>query len=361
MDCSGRIERLCKQSGTDHLFVSRIEDIRWLTGFTGGTAQCVVDRVAERAFLCVDARYHSRAVAEVQQSGASVEVVLVQSIDDIYTTMKDLDVGVVGVHPQHVTAAQMRQLESVFHVVDADDSLDQLRRVKSNEEIALMERAAQIADRALAAVVGDGLVGKTEKHIRDRLEYLMRSFGADRASFSTIVATGVHGASPHHEPTDAVIEDGHGVVIDMGAEVGGYRSDMTRTILVGRVCDEYREMFETVRQAQREAVETVRAGINGADVDAAARRVFAVAGCEDEFVHGVGHGIGLYIHEVPILSARCTAVLQASEVVTVEPGLYRGGVGGVRIEDQVVVTDTGCRILTLSPKELSCPQSPQMI
>lgn len=361
MDCSQRIERLCERDGASHVFVARTEDIRWLTGFTGSAAHCVVDRVAKKAFLFVDARYHSRAITEVEQSLASVEVHRIDSIDDVYAALKNLHVGALGVNPAHVTAAQMRHLESLFHVIDEDDSLDQLRRVKSDEEIALMERAAGIADQALAAVVADGLVGKTEKHVRDRLEYLMRCFGADRASFSTIVATGINGASPHHEPTEAVIENGHGVVIDMGAEVDGYRSDMTRTILVGHIAGEYREMFDTVVNAQREASQTVRAGIVGADVDAAARRIFAQAGCEDEFVHGVGHGIGLYIHEVPILSRRCTAVLQASEVVTVEPGLYRGGVGGVRIEDQVVVTDTGCRTLTLSPKELSCPQSPQMI
>jgi Xaa-Pro aminopeptidase len=255
----------------------------------------------------------------------------------------------------------MRELSSIFSVEDEQDHLDTLRRVKDVHEIAMMERAAHIADAALQSVVADGVVGKTEKQVRNQLEYFMRMSGADGVSFPTIVATGENGAMPHHEPSDAVIESGHGVVIDMGAEVGGYRSDMTRTVLVGKVSEEYRTMYELVKRAQQVGVDTVRAGVEGSQVDGAVRAVFADAQCEHEFTHGTGHGIGLYIHEVPILSPRCSEVLQAGEVVTVEPGLYRGGVGGVRIEDQVVVTDTGCRTLTLTPKELSCPQSPQMI
>jgi Xaa-Pro aminopeptidase len=189
----------------------------------------------------------------------------------------------------------------------------------------------------------------------------MREKGADNVGFDTIVATGANGARPHHEPSDAVIESGHGVVIDFGAELDGYRSDMTRTIQVGEWCLEYQHMYDTVREAQFAGVRAVTAGVAGSQIDAAVRSIFAREGLEHEYVHGTGHGIGLYIHEEPILSPRCSAVLQANEVVTVEPGLYRGGVGGVRIEDQVVVTGTECRILTLSPKELSCPRSPRTI
>jgi Xaa-Pro aminopeptidase len=361
VNVAGRIENYCLTDGSRHVLVLRQQDIRWLTGFTGGTSQLVVDRQEKTAVLLVDGRYFARAQQEVHRSGAAVEVVCTDFTRSALDVLISMGITTLGTHPRHITAEHSHALAESLQIVDEGDHLDELRRVKDSIEIALMQNAAAFADAALLSVVADGMCGKTEKQVRNRLEFLMREEGADRPSFNTIVATGPHGASPHHEPTDAVIEAGHGVVIDMGAEVDGYRSDMTRTVLVGDVSLEYRQMWDLVHEAQADAREVVRSGVAGNAVDAAARAVFRRAGVEHEFVHGTGHGIGLYIHETPILSPRCTAVLQTNEVVTVEPGLYRGGVGGVRIEDQVVVTDTHCRILTLSPKELSCPQSPRMI
>lgn len=361
MNVVGRLETYCLTEGPVHVLVLRQEDIRWLTGFTGGTSQLVVNRDSKSAVLIVDGRYFARAQKEILQSGASVEVVCTDSTRSVLDVLSSLHIETLGTHPRYITAEYERTLRGVVQLVDEQDHLDELRRVKNAHEIELMQRAAAIADLALLSVVADGLCGKTEKQVRNRLEFLMRESGADRPGFDTIVATGIHGASAHHEPTDVVIEAGHGVVIDMGAEIDGYRSDMTRTVRVGNVSTQYQQMWDLVVEAQSSAVQTVRDGVIGSQVDAAARAVFARAGLEHEFIHGTGHGIGLYIHEMPILSSRCTAVLRTDEVVTVEPGLYRGGVGGVRIEDQVVVTDTNCRILTLSPKELSCPQSPRMI
>lgn len=361
MNVAGRIESYCLTDGPRHVLVLRQQDVRWLTGFTGGTSQLVVDRENRSGVLLVDGRYFARAQHEIDQAEASVEVICTDSERTALDVYASLGISTLGTHPRYITAEHVRMLAESVQLVDEGDHLDELRRIKNSFEISLMERAAAIADAALMSVVVDGICGKTEKQVRNRLEFLMREEGADRPSFDTIVATGPHGASAHHEPTDAVIEAGHGVVIDMGAEIDGYRSDMTRTVLVGDVSLEYRQMWDLVHEAQSDARETVRSGVLGSAVDAAARAVFRRAGVEHEFVHGTGHGIGLYIHETPILSPRCAAVLQTNEVVTVEPGLYRGGVGGVRIEDQVVVTDTHCRILTLSPKELSCPQSPRMI
>lgn len=362
MSISSRIGRLSAIDGADHLLVLRLEDIRWLTGFTGGTAQLLVHRADSRATLFVDGRYAERANDEIQSSGAPVDVHLVtsgQSIDEALASL--VQKSVVAIDLQHITAARFQSLQERCTVVAQSTSLDFLRRVKDEGEILLMARAAAIADTALQSVVADGICGRTEKQVRNRLDSLMRENGADNVGFDTIVATGPNGARPHHEPTDAVIEDGHGVVIDFGAELDGYRSDMTRTIRVGDWSAEYQHLFDTVLEAQAAGVKAVTSGVVGADVDAAVRAIFAREGLEHEYVHGTGHGIGLYIHEEPILSPRCTAVLQANEVVTVEPGLYRGGVGGVRIEDQVVVTGSDCRILTLSPKELSCPRSPRTI
>jgi Xaa-Pro aminopeptidase len=185
----------------------------------------------------------------------------------------------------------------------------------------------------------------------------MLELGADGPAFTTIVASGPRAARPHHEAGEARVSPDDLVIIDMGAEVDGYRSDMTRVVEVGNPGAERSAMLASVRRAQAAGVAGVRAGVVGAEVDRAVRRVFASDGCEDEFVHGTGHGVGIDIHEAPVLGPRCEAVLREGEVVTVEPGLYRVGVGGVRIEDLVVVGANGCRNLTLAPKELSCPRS----
>ncbi len=359
MTVDNRLERLVATEGSDFLLVTRREDIRWLTGFTGSTSQLLVSRADGRSFLYVDGRYIERAHAELTRAGSSASVVPNTHETPFHDHVRSLGAGRIGVDFHHITAARLTDLREYFEVVNDPGLLDELRRIKDPGEIALMERAAAIADSALQRIVSEGLLGESEKQIRNRLDSAMRELGADDVSFETIVATGPNGARPHHEPTDAVVEEGHGVVIDMGAEVNGYRSDMTRTIRVGRWSREYVQMFDIVREAQAAGVAAVVDGVAGSDIDAAVCAVFDREGVRHEFVHGTGHGVGLYIHEEPILSQRCTAVLREGEVVTVEPGLYRKGVGGVRIEDQVVVTGTGCRIITLSPKELSCPRSPR--
>ena len=362
MNVSGRLSRLSRGDGADFILIKRLEDIRWLTGFTGGTAQLLVCRSTHEAWLLVDGRYFERATDEAVHSHAAVNIERV--VPDVST--EEMLAAIVGtaslaVDPNHVTAHSMSMLQSHCTVVHERTQLDDLRRVKDDAEISLIATAAGIADKALAEIVADGLTGKTEKQIRNRLDHLMRETGADDVAFETIVATGPMGARPHHEPSDVIVEDGHGVVIDFGAMVQGYKSDMTRTIRVGAVSAEYQRMFELVLEAETAGIAAVKAGVVGSAVDAAARAVFLREGVDHEYVHGTGHGIGLYIHEQPILSPRCTAVLGINEVVTVEPGLYRGGVGGVRIEDLVVVTGDSCRILTHTPKDLTCPRSPRTI
>jgi Xaa-Pro aminopeptidase len=362
MDVSGRLSRINSVDGAEFVLVLRLEDIRWLTGFTGGTAQLLVRRGTHEAWLLVDGRYFDRATDEISESNASVHIERV--VPDISTDeMIARIVGAltVAVDPTHVTAHFMTVLQSHCTVLAEKTQLDDLRRVKDDAEISLIASAATISDIALSTVVADGLMGRTEKQIRNHLDHLMREGGADDVAFETIVATGPLGARPHHEPSDAIVEDGHGVVIDFGAMVQGYKSDMTRTIRVGAVSAEYQRMFDLVLEAESAGIASVKAGVVGAAVDAAARAVFLREGVDHEYVHGTGHGIGLYIHEQPILSPRCTAVLGINEVVTVEPGLYRGGVGGVRIEDLVVVTGDSCRILTHTPKDLTCPRSPRTI
>lgn len=362
MNVADRLSRLTSRDDCDYELVLRLEDIRWLTGFTGGTAQLILNVARGESWLLVDGRYVERAQSELSLMGASTSVVpVVNSAQFIDVQLEIVAGSILGVDMSHLTAAHLQQLQQRISVVAIESQFDAVRRIKDHNEIQLISDAAHIADIALQSVVSDGLIGKSERQIRNRLDQLMRDAGADDVAFETIVATGPNGARPHHEPSHDIVQNGHGVIIDMGAMIEGYRSDMTRTILVGSIDAQYRKMFDTVIEAQACGVEAVCDGVLGAQVDAAVRSVFAREGLEHEYPHGTGHGIGLYIHEQPILSPRCTEVLHTNEVVTVEPGLYRGGVGGVRIEDLVVVTGTSCRSLSLTPKDLTCPRSPQTI
>jgi Xaa-Pro aminopeptidase len=233
------------------------------------------------------------------------------------------------------------------------------RRRKDPGEIARMAEACRIADAALAETIATGLEGRSEADVRNQLEIRMRELGASGPSYETIVATGpINAARPHHRPTDTVIEAGHTVIIDVGALYDGYHSDMTRTFFVGTPTLEQLELYDVVRQAQQAGVAAVEEGIGTSELDGVCRRAIAESGRGDWFSHGTGHGVGLLIHEDPFVNSTGDLRLQQGDVVTVEPGVYREGFGGIRVEDLVVVTDAGCRVLTNSPKDPTCPQSP---
>lgn len=357
MNLESRILRACENQSGAHLVI-RHEDIRWLTGFSGSTSSAVLHADKRKISLFVDGRYVERAQQEVSAAASFIDVVQVSHPSSVEEEIaKILDGAQLFVDAGHITVEHSRSLEAHVQIEFQKSFFSELRRIKDQNEIDLMARCAQIADDSLKKLLEDGIVGHTEREVARRLDSLMRIAGADDVGFDTIIATGPHGARPHHEPSDHVIEHGHMVIMDFGAELDGYRSDMTRTIRVGQPSAELEDMFEIVREAQAAGVAAIAPGVEGSQIDAAVRAVFAREGVEHEYVHGTGHGVGLVIHEEPIFSPRCSAVLQESEVVTVEPGLYRKGVGGVRIEDLVVVTGTGCQILTNSPKDLSCPRS----
>lgn len=342
---------------TDWFLVTAHDDTRWLTGFSGSTSTALLSSAGE-LHLLVDGRYHGRATDEALSAGAEVTVHRVSARTEVAQTVQRIVGGsVVGVDPAAVTVAVHDEFAAAVRLERSPSPCREPRRVKDPRETELISRCASIAGDALVAVVAEGLAGDTERGVRLRLDAAMLAMGADDVSFPTIVASGPNGARPHHEPSDRTIAAGDMVVIDMGAAIDGYRSDMTRTVRVGEVSGELGRMWGIVREAQQAGLHTVRAGIPGRAVDAAVREVFAAHGVEHEYLHGTGHGVGLVIHEQPILGPSCDVELLEGEVVTVEPGLYRGGTGGVRIEDLVVVTGTGCRILTGTPKELSCPPS----
>lgn len=235
-------------------------------------------------------------------------------------------------------------------LVPAGTAVHRLREVKDADEIARIRRAAEITDQALQRVLSELKAGTTEKELVWMLESTMRDLGADGPAFSTGVGAGPHGARPHHSATDRPIAEGEPIVIDMGAKVDGYCADLTRTVVLGEPTELFRERYNLVLTAQQAALDAIRPGISGKEADAAARDVIEAAGAGEAFFHGLGHGVGLLIHEAPSLGQSSEDTLQAGQIVTIEPGVYFDDWGGIRIEDLAVVTESGIEILSNSPK-----------
>ena len=338
--------------------ITDLSDIRWLTGFSGSHAWLVARH--QELFLLTDGRYVEQARAEIEAHCAVVEVIECRTLAAMQKATETLTQGSATVQFQDSQLTYQNflalQAELSSTLMPCDSSIKFLRRQKDDIEIQLIESACLIADHALQQCVHLLSTGVTENEVRDELEYAMRRLGADGPSYDTIVASGpTNSARPHHHPTGTKIENGHTVIIDVGALVAGYHSDMTRSFVVGPMSSEQAEWYEAVRAAQQAGVEACRPGVQVSEIDAACRRVLSQAGLEQYFTHGTGHGVGLVIHEEPFINSSGQAILQPGDVVTVEPGLYRGGFGGFRVEDLVVITEHGCRILNTSPKDPTCP------
>ena len=355
LEIAGRADRLradLHDEGCDALVVTDLTNIRYLTGFTGSNATLLVTQDA--LTFVTDGRYRDQAGDQLAAAGVDADIVIG---NDPGAALRSAGRGItrIGLEADAVPwGTQRRWSVDVFgwaHLVPTEGVVLRLRAVKDPGEVARLERASEIADAALADVrhrLHDGL---TEKQFRRELEDAMADHGADAPSFETIVASGPNGAKPHARPGDRVIGSSGGelVVIDFGATCDGYHSDMTRTLLVGEPSDTQARMLSVVREAQAAGVAAVRAGERCVAVDAVCREVIADAGWADAFIHGTGHGIGLVIHEQPRLSATSDDVLAAGHCVTVEPGVYLPEHGGVRVEDSVVVTAGGSRMLTGAP------------
>jgi Xaa-Pro aminopeptidase len=343
-----KLQGAMAERGLDRMLVTDLVNVRYLTGFTG-TNGAVVCGPGVRVFL-TDFRYTERAAAEVE----GWETVTVTG--DWLAGIAERLAGKVGFEDDHVSVRTLAKLNEKLpdgaEAVAAGGTVEALRRVKDEGELAAIAEAGKLADAALTATVEEGFVGKTERAVADAFENHVRA-GGGTLSFDTIVAAGPNGAQPHAEPGPRVIGKGELIVFDMGAKLDGYCSDGTRTYATGDPGDEGRDVYATVLKAQLASLEAIRAGAIGEDVDKVARQIIDDAGHKEHFGHGLGHGVGLDIHEEPRLSPRSDDVLAANEVVTCEPGIYLAGNLGVRIEDFVVVTEDGYRNLSSTPKELT--------
>jgi Xaa-Pro aminopeptidase len=365
LDALGRRGRLAAELARlelDALLVAELIDVRYLTGFTGssGLALVVADAAREHVgpdrFL-TDFRYATQSAEQVAP-GFSREIVSGELIDALARILASGE-GRLGFDEASTSVKTHRRLAELlgegWELVACDGLVQGLRAVKDADEVARIRAASELADEALRAVLEAGLVGRSEREVAIELELAMRRLGAQAPSFPSIVAAGAHGALPHAEPSAAEIPRDVLVTIDWGALLDGYCSDCTRTYATGEgISQQAREVYELVLAAERRGVQAVRAGPSGRDVDAVARALIEQAGHGEHFGHGLGHGVGMEVHEAPRLSRTAPAQpLRAGNVVTVEPGVYLPGVLGVRIEDLLVVREDGCEVLTSIARELA--------
>ena len=345
------------QTDCDAVVVTSLINARWLTGFTGSNATVVV--TPDFAVLVTDGRYQTQGRNELDAAGSDVELLVAANGTEAELASLLGSFGRVGLEAANISWERKNQIAKVLpstDLVPLASTIEKLRQVKDEHELQCLELAASIADQALAETYPllAPLSSITESQFARELEAAMTRLGSEEPSFDTIVAAGPNSALPHHRPGDRLIEAGDLVVIDFGAKIDGYGSDMTRTVLAGAGAPTTQQshLYESVAAAQQAGVESVRDGVSELSIDQACRSVLEAADLAEYFIHGTGHGLGLEIHEQPIISKRSTGTLRAGLVVTVEPGAYIAGFGGVRVEDSVVVTPDGCRPITHSPKGL---------
>ncbi|MCD2197816.1 aminopeptidase P family protein [Actinomycetospora endophytica] len=347
-----------REAGLEALLVTDLVNVRYLSGFTGSNAALLVHAgdgpdAEDRTVLATDGRYTTQAAAETPDLPLLVERACAPGLLGASTA------GAIGFDSAQVTVDTLDVLTAATEAElrRAPGLVERLRAVKDDDEVDALRLACAAADAALAGAVADGVLaaGHTEREVAHELEERMVTHGASGPSFETIVAAGGNSAIPHHRPSDAPLAAGDLVTMDFGALIDGYHSDMTRTVLVGpegAVADWQREIYALVDAAAAAGRAALRPGVGTREIDEAARDVITAAGYGEQFVHPVGHGVGLVIHEAPAMGATATATLEAGMTVTVEPGVYLPGRGGVRIEDTLVVTGSGAEPLTASTRDL---------
>lgn len=349
-----RLRRLWESIGSpdlDGLLINDILNVRYLSGFTGSYGVLLVTR--EPTFLLTDSRYTEQAAEEAPDCAA--ELVTEGWLTPAKRLVEDLSLRRVGFEKRSLNYQEWVDLASALpsiELVPIDSPVDQLRQVKDDSEIAALREAIRITDLAFARIAEVMIPGMTEQDVSLEIDYAMRKSGADKEGFDTIVAAGPRAALPHAKPTSRPIPEGELIVMDFGARWHGYHGDITRTVLLGKPDLRQQEVYDVVLDAQLKAIDAIKPGMPGKAIDAIARDYITSKGYGDYFGHGLGHGLGLAVHDGRIFTRFTDVILEPGMVATVEPGIYLPGWGGVRTEDDVLITDTGCEVLTRSPKTL---------
>lgn len=349
-----RLTRLREAMGTkglEAMFITSAVNRRYMTGFTGSSGYVLITQ--NRAVLMTDFRYMTQAPQqavdfEVIEHGAKLT-------DTLKQLLSDMKISRLGFEQDHVAFATytgyQSQLESI-ELVPVSGLIEDLRMIKDEGELAIMREAAQLADRTFSHILGFLKPGVSEKDIALEMEFFMRKNGATSSSFDTIVASGERSALPHGVASDRIIQGNEFIKLDFGALYNGYCSDITRTVVLGKPTDKHHEIYNIVLEAQLNALQHIRPGMTGREADALTRDIIKSYGYGDHFGHSTGHGLGMEVHEYPRLAFGSDTVLTPGMTVTVEPGIYIPGFGGVRIEDDIVITEDGIEIITQSTKQL---------
>lgn len=345
-----KLRTALQEHDLDALLIGQAQNRRYLSGFSGSAGWLLV--TAERAVLAADFRYYEQASR--QAPDWELARITTKFTDLLPDLVADLDIGRLGFESEHVTVAQLDSFREATEGVEwlpLQGTVERLRMVKDETEIEALRRSAALNDAAFAHLLTVIEPGMTEQAVAWEIESYLRTHGASKVSFDLIVAAGPNGALPHARPGDHAIGEGEPIVIDMGCILDDYCSDMTRTICLGRPDEKYLAVWNLVLQAQEAALHGIRAGMEGVEADALARRVIEEAGYGDYFGHGLGHGVGLAVHEGPRASKLSEDTYEAGMSLTIEPGIYLPGEFGVRIEDLVIIGEEGVENLTHSPKE----------
>lgn len=342
-----------RESKLDAFLVTNIANIFYLTGFTGSTAAALVTH--DEVFVLVDPRYTVQANAECAGCRV-VEYANKTAASAIAERIAELDIATVGYEADDLTVSAFRRLRAgtprTVSLRATKNLIEKLRYVKDADEIELIRKAAAIADKAFENVIGRISVGMSEREIALLVDSALRRLGADKEAFETIAASGPNSACPHASPTDRAIELGDLLKMDFGARYKGYNSDITRTVCIGNPTAKQREVYDVVLEAQARAIDAIAPGKTGQEIDAVARYFITSKGYGDNFGHGLGHSIGIQVHDGSGFSRTSDVVLEPGMVMTVEPGIYIEGWGGVRIEDDVLITEGGAEVLTNAAKTL---------
>lgn len=345
-----KLERFFTSHKIDAIMFSNMLNIRYLSGFTGSEGALLMTR--DRFWLLCDSRYTAQASIEVQ--GGEIRQ-FSEKQDAVRELIEELKLQRIGFESAHTTVAAFMEFSGKLtgcELVPINANLDQIRSCKDQDEIERLGDVARLASEAFQAIIGLIRPGLSEADLARELEFEMRRRGADGRAFDFIVASGERGSMPHGRASDKLIRSGELVTIDFGAVKNGYYSDETMTVAVGKPDDRAREIYAIVKEAHDRAVAAVRPGMACRDLDAVARDHISECGYGEYFGHGLGHGVGLEIHEKPVISPRSDMTIDEGMVFTIEPGIYIPGFGGVRIEDTLVVLGNGCRLLTQVSKEL---------
>ncbi len=347
-----KLRRSFRKAGVDALLITNFTNVTYLTGFTGDDSYLLV--LSKGEVLVSDPRYTTQLEQECPGLEASIRPPGLGMVEGVANVIQSGRVNKLGIEGGSMTVALRDQIAvaaSKATLVSTSDLVENLRIIKDKDEISEIRRAIWIAERAFGVLKASLRPERTEKEVADELENQTRLYGAKACSFPPIVAVGARAALPHARPTDQKIGADDFVLVDWGADAGPYKSDLTRVLVTGKIPPKLERIYRVVLSAQEQAIAAIRSGISCHEVDLVARNIIAKAGFAKNFGHGLGHGIGLDIHEAPRLAAKQQTVLEPGMVVTVEPGIYLPGFGGVRIEDDILVTKGGCEVLTTLGKQ----------